>query len=267
MLKFIEAFFAYIGLPFVAFFKALESLGMFVSFHVRLIPSYFIPPYRIREILLQIEVIGVGSMGIIILSSSFTGMVLSIQFYHGFHRFGAEDFMSYPIFLAITRELGPVFAALMLTSRAISAMAAELGTMRVNEQIDAIDLLGIDSKKYLITPRVIATSLSLPILVIFFDCIGNIAAYGIAVFVLEVNAVIYQNMIQQFISFNDIIVSFIKAFVFGFLVSLIGSYMGFHTRGGAKGVGKATIYAVVLSAITIFAANYLLSVIFLALDI
>lgn len=211
------------------------------------------------------ERIGSDSLGVIVLTSIFTGMVLAIQFYHGFHQFSAENFMGYPIFLAITRELGPVFAALMLTSRAISAMAAELGTMRVSEQIDAIETLGVDSRRYLVIPRVIAATFSLPLLVILFNFIGNLSAYFIAVYVLGVNAESYQSLIQQYLKLNDLLTALLKALVFGHLVGLIGSYIGYHTRGGAKGVGIATTKAVVLSAITIFGANYLLSSLFLAL--
>ncbi|RAX58599.1 ABC transporter permease [Helicobacter monodelphidis] len=265
-MKWIEAFFSFFGRPIVALFSIFKFLGNFVLFHVHLIPSYFSRPFRFREILIQIETIGLGSFSIIALSSIFTGMVLAIQFYQGFHRFGAEEFMSYPIFLAITRELGPVFASLMLVSRAISAMAAELGTMRVNEQIDAIDLLGIDSKKFLIVPRILATSISLPLLVIIFDFLGNISAFCISTFVLDVNPIQYQSMIAQFLSFGDLFTSILKGFIFGILVSLIGSYIGFHTKGGAKGVGKSTTQAVVFSAITIFGANYLLSAFFLAVN-
>lgn len=266
-MRFFESIFATIGMPFVGLLRLVESFGHFVLFHLRLLPLYVCPPYRFKELLTQIETIGIGSLGIILLSSIFTGMVLAIQFYHGFHRFGAEDFMSYPIFLAINRELGPVFAGLMVVSRAISAMAAELGSMRVNEQIDAIDLLGIDSRQYLIVPRVLGSAISMPILVLVFDVVGNLAAFIIATIVLEANVYSYQTMIQQFFSIGDLSISLLKALVFGILISLIGSYVGFQTKGGAKGVGQATINAVVYSAVTIFGANYLLSALFLALNL
>lgn len=262
-----ETFLIILGTPFVKFIKILESFGHFVLFHIRLLPLYVRPPYRFKELFIQIETIGVGSLGIILLSSVFTGMVLAIQFYHGFHRFGAEDFMGYPIFLAINRELGPVFAGLMVVSRAISAMAAELGSMRVNEQIDAIDLLGIDSRHYLIIPRVLGSAISMPILVLVFDTVGNLAALSVASMVLDTNTYTYHTMIQQYFRIGDLAISLVKAWVFGILISLIGSYIGFHTKGGAKGVGRATINAVVYSAITIFGANYFLSALFLAFDI
>jgi len=147
----------------------------------------------------------------------------------------------------------------MVISRAISAMSAELGTMRVTEQIDAIDILGIDSREYLIVPRVIATTISLPLLVILFDFLANVSAFLISVYVLELNRVTYQSIIQQLISFSDIYTGIAKSIVFGFVISLIGAYIGYWTKGGAKGVGESTTKAVVISSISVFAVNYLFS--------
>jgi phospholipid/cholesterol/gamma-HCH transport system permease protein len=263
----IEKFFYILGKPFVDFFRLLEAFGAFVIFQIKLIPLYFTFPLRIKLTLAQVEAIGVGTFGVIFLTAMFTGMVESIQLYQGFHQFGAEAFMGYTIFISITKELGPVFGALMLVSRAISAMAAELGTMRVTEQIDAIDTLGIDSRKYLIIPRIIATTISLPILVITFDFVANFSAYIISIYVLDVNPTEYQNTINQFLVFSDIYTGIIKAFVFGFLVSSIGTYIGYFTTKGARGVGESTTKAVVYSAIVIFVSNYFLSSIFLYLEI
>jgi len=262
----IENFFARIGAPFVRMYEKIGDFGKFVEFQFALIPLYFKRPHRIREFFLQMDSIGIGTLGVILLTALFTGMVEAIQLYHGFHQFNAENFMGYTIFVSISRELGPVFAALMLTSRAISAMAAELGTMRVTEQIDAIETLAVDSKKYLIIPRILATTISLPLLVIVFDFVGNVSAYLISTEALGVNPVSYQNMIQQYLEFADIGTGVLKAFVFGFLISSIGTYLGYIARGGARGVGQATTAAVVYSAITIFAANYFLSSLFLFLD-
>jgi phospholipid/cholesterol/gamma-HCH transport system permease protein len=190
-----------------------------------------------------------------------------VQFYQAFHRFGAETFIGYTIFLAITKELGPVFGSLMLISRAISSMAAELGTMRVTEQIDAIDVLGIDSRKFLVIPRILATTISLPILIIIFDFVANISAYIISTKTLGVNPIGYQDAIIKLLKFSDIYTGIIKGFVFGFLASSIGVYIGFFAKQGARGVGEATTNAVVYSAIAIFATNYFMSVIFLFLDL
>jgi phospholipid/cholesterol/gamma-HCH transport system permease protein len=262
----IETFFAWVGRPFLHFYNKMADFGRFVEFQVGLLPLYFKRPYRVREFFQQVESIGIGTLGVILLTALFTGMVEAIQLYHGFHRFSAENFMGYTIFVSISRELGPVFAALMLISRAISAMAAELGTMRVTEQIDAIETLAVDSKKYLVIPRILATTLSLPLLVVTFDFVGNISAYLISTEALGVNPVAYQNTIQRYLVFADIGTGVLKALVFGFLISSIGTYLGYIARGGARGVGRATTSAVVYSAVTIFAANYFLSSLFLLLD-
>jgi len=154
----------------------------------------------------------------------------------------------------------------MLVSRAISAMTAELGTMRVTEQIDALDTLAVDSKKYLLVPRIIATTLATPLLVIIFVFLANVAAYIISVYALGVNPTQYQDTIRTYLEFSDIGTGIIKAFVFGYLISLIATYMGYFTKGGARGVGLATTKSVVYAAMTIFAANYFLSSLFLYLN-
>lgn len=259
----LERFFSLIGNPFVFFFKQLEGFGAFILFQVKLFPLFFTFPFRLNLVLKQVEIIGIGSLGVIFLTALFTGMVEAIQLYNGFHRFGAENFMGYTIFISITKELGPVFTSLMLISRAISAMAAELGTMRVTEQIDAIDTLAIDSKKYLLVPRIIATTISLPVLVILFDFVANFSAFLISSYALGVNPTAYQSVIQKLLLFSDIMTGVVKAFIFGFLVSAIGSYVGYFTSGGARGVGIATTKAVVLAAVSIFAANYFISAYFL----
>ena len=261
-----ERFLYFLGLPFVQFYKVLDRFGAFVIFQARLLPLFFKPPYRFKETLQQIEIIGVGSFFVIALTAIFTGLVEAIQLYHGFHKFGAESFMGYTIFVSISKELGPVFGALMLVSRAISAMTAELGTMRVTEQIDAIDTLAVDSKKYLLIPRIIASTISTPILVIIFVFLGNVAAYLISTLALGVNPTEYKNTITTYLEFSDIGTGIIKAAVFGYLISIIGTYIGYFTRGGARGVGLSTTKAVVYAAMTVFAANYFLSSLFLFLD-
>jgi phospholipid/cholesterol/gamma-HCH transport system permease protein len=263
----INNFFAFFGKPFVKLFLSLNEFGKFIIFQIQLIPLYFTFPLRIKQIIIQIDTIGIGTFWVIFLTALFTGMVEAIQLYEGFHQFGAESFMGYTIFVSITKELGPVFGALMLVSRAISSMAAELGTMRVTEQIDAIDILGIDSRKYLLIPRIIATTISLPLLIIIFDFIANFSAYLVSIHILDINSIEYRNTILQFLKFSDIYTGVIKGFIFGFLVGIIGTYIGYTTYGGARGVGVSTTKAVIYSAITIFGANYLISSIFMILNI
>ncbi len=262
----IENIFYIIGKFILSFVSIFNNFGKFVIFQLQLLPLFFSPPFKLKEILRQISTIGLGSFGVVFLTAMFTGMVYAVQLYQGFRNFDAENFMGYPIFISITKELGPVFGALMVTSRSISAMAAELGTMRVTEQIDAIDTLSIDSRKYLLTPRIFATTISLPILIVLFDFVGNFSAYLVSKYVLDVNPISYQNMIQQYLTYSDIYSGIVKGFIFGYLISSIGTYIGYHTKGGARGVGEATTKAVVLSAITIFASDYLLSSLFLILN-
>lgn len=259
----IESVLGFIGSPFVKFYQMIEQFGVFILFQgviwMRL-PFFY---RRMGLMLKQIETIGFGTLGVVTLTALFTGMVEAIQLYNGFHEFGVETFMGYTIFVSITKELGPVFASLMLISRSVSAMAAELGTMRVTEQIDAIDILGVDSKAYLIVPRIVATTISLPLLVLWFDFIAVSSAYLISSNVLDVNPTAYQDTIMRLGHFSDIGSGMIKAAIFGFIVSSIGSYVGYFTRGGARGVGESTIAAVVYSAVAIFVANYFLSAVFL----
>ena len=260
-----ERLFTAIGTPFVKSFSSLDGLGVFILFQLRVFPLLIKCLSRKTLLFKQIEVIGIGTIGVVVLTGMFTGMVESIQLYNGFHDFGVESFMGYTIFVSITKELGPVFASLMLISRAVSAMAAELGTMRVTEQIDAIETLGVDSKAYLIVPRIVATTISLPLLVAAFDFVAISSAYFVSTMVLDVNPVEYQDTIMRLGTFSDIGSGLIKATVFGLLVSSIGTYMGYFTHGGARGVGQATIKAVVYSAVSIFIANYFLSSFFLFL--
>lgn len=246
--------------------KRINELGSFILFQIRLIPLFFQKPFRFGLITKHIESIGANSLLVVGLTALFTGMVMAIQLYSAFHKFSAENLMGYAIFLAIGRELGPVFTALMLISRAISAMSAELGTMRVTEQIDAIDVLSIDSRSYLITPRIVATIIATPFLVVFFDLVANLGSYLLAVHALGVNPTIYMRTVMQFAELGDFMQGFVKGLVFGYVISAIGTYIGYHAKGGAKGVGIATTQAVVFASVALFLVNYFLSSLFLLLN-
>lgn len=266
-MKVLENIFASVGSPIVRLYLLFEGFGKFIIFQVTLLMHFYTVFQRLRVTAQQVETIGYGTLGVVTLTALFTGMVEAIQLYDGFHQFGVENFMGYTIFASITKELGPVFASLMLISRAISAMAAELGTMRVTEQIDAIDILGIDSRYYLIIPRIVATMISLPLLVLWFDMVAVGSAYGISTFVLEVNPTAYQETLTKLGEMSDVFSGVLKGFIFAYLVSAIGTYIGYHTEGGARGVGRSTISAVVYSAISIFIANYFISSLLLFLKI
>jgi phospholipid/cholesterol/gamma-HCH transport system permease protein len=261
-----EAIFSFIGTPFVRFMKSMENFGGFIIFQLQLLVLMFKRPWRIKQIFEQLEVIGVGTFGVIFLTALFLGLIEAVQLYQGFSKFGAESFMGYTIFISISRELAPLLAGLMVTAQAISSMSAELGTMRVTEQIDAIETLAVNSKKYLLVPRIIATTIAVPLLVIAFDFISNISAFLMAWFALDMNPVVYQDSIAQLLRFSDIGTGVLKGLIYGYLIGSIGTYVGYHTSGGAKGVGIATTRAVVLASVTIFIADLFISIVFLALD-
>ncbi|GHV04749.1 ABC transporter permease [Campylobacterota bacterium] len=262
----IEALFFRVGKPFYALWELTCAVGEFFIFQARLTVLSFAPPYRFGLMIKQIEVIGVDSLIVIAMTAVFSGLVMSIQLYQAFHHFGAEEMMGYAIFVSIGRELGPVFTALMIISRAASAMAAEIGTMRVTEQIDAIEVLSVDSRAYLLVPRVLASMIALPLLTVIFITIANIGAYILATQALGVNPNAYMRSIYNFSKLGDFIPSLIKSLVFGWLIGSIATYIGYRTKGGAKGVGLATTSAVVSASVALFLANYFLSSIFLLLD-
>ena len=189
-------------------------------------------------------------------------MVLALQSYTGFARLNAESAIATVVVLTMTRELGPVLAGLMVAGRVGAAIAAEIGTMRVTEQIDALSTLSTDPYKYLIVPRLIAGVTTLPILVLIADIIGVFGGYVVSIHSLDFNAANYLKLTWQFLEPLDVITGLVKAAVFGFLVTLMGCYHGFHSRGGAQGVGAAATNAVVSASVLILAANYMITTAF-----
>ena len=214
---------------------------------------------RIHSTFQQMYYIGVKSSGVVILTSTFIGMVEALQVYHGFHKFGAENMIGYTVAVSLGRELAPVITALMVVARSVSAMAAEIGSMKVTEQIDALRVMAVDPINFLVSPRIVATTIMMPFLVIISNVAGNIGGYLVGMVVLKLNPTAYISNIQTFISSDDITYGFIKAAVFGLIVSLIGCYMGINTKGGSRGVGVSTTNAVVLASISVFVADYFLS--------
>lgn len=217
------------------------------------------PPFKLNYIFKQMEFIGVRSVFVIILTGAFTGMVLALQSYYGFKKFGSEGLVGATVALSMTRELGPVLTSLMVTGRAGSAMAAELGTMRVTEQIDALTVMALNPIKYLVTPRVIAAFLVLPVLTVISNFVGIIGGYIVGVKLLGINEGAYIDKMIKFVELNDIYNGLVKAAVFGIIFSIISCYKGFYTKGGAEGVGRATTEAVVVSSVTILIADYVLT--------
>ena len=245
-----------IGHVFLLFLSAIGRLALFM-WHI--ISEGLRPPYYPRQFGRMIIEIGYYSLPVIGLTTLFTGAALALQSYSGFSRFSAESSIPIVVALAITRELGPVMAGLMLAGRIGAAFAAEIGTMRVTEQIDALVTLSTSPYKYLLFPRLIAAAIMLPCLVFIGDVIGIFGGYLVSVKALNFAPVPYINNTWEYLKWFDVTSGMMKAAVFGFIVALMGCYHGYHSKGGAQGVGAATTNAVVSASILILLANYLLT--------
>jgi phospholipid/cholesterol/gamma-HCH transport system permease protein len=217
------------------------------------------PPIFPRQILEQMLRIGYNSLPVVGLTAFFTGGVLALQIYIGSSRFNAESLVSQIVALGITRELGPVLAGLMVAGRISAAIAAELGTMRVTEQIDALVTLSTNPFRYLVAPRVVAAVICMPLLVGIADTIGIMGGYIVGTRSLGFNSAAYLKNTVDFLEFHDVTSGLIKSAVFGFIIALMGCYQGFNSKGGAQGVGRATTNAVVSASILILAANYVMT--------
>jgi phospholipid/cholesterol/gamma-HCH transport system permease protein len=239
--------------------KFTIELGEIWMMFVESIYWAFRRPYKVAYIFKQMEFVGVNSMAVVVITGAFTGMVLALQSYYGFRKFGAEGLVGTTVALSMTRELGPVLTSLMVTGRAGSAMAAELGTMRVTEQIDALTVMALNPVKYLVTPRVIASFFMLPILTVISDFVGIVGGYVVGVKLLGINEGAYVNKMVNYLQLEDIYNGLLKAAVFGLILSVISCYKGFYAHGGAEGVGKATTDAVVVSSVTILISDYVLT--------
>jgi phospholipid/cholesterol/gamma-HCH transport system permease protein len=237
----------------------LTTLGnMFLFFTYALI-SIFKPPFRFKNYFDTLEFVGVGSLFIIFLTGSFTGAVLALQGAYAFAQFNAEGMTGATVALTLTRELSPVLTALMVTGRAISAMATEIGTMRVTEQIDALHTMAVEPIHYLVSPRIFSTIFMMPVLTMVFNLVGMIGAYLVAVIMMNIDPGIFMDKIKWIVTVQDLNSGLIKAVVFGAIISLNGTYYGYYTTGGARGVGEATTKAVVSSSILIFILDYFLT--------
>ncbi|MFA4993708.1 MAG: ABC transporter permease [Bdellovibrionales bacterium] len=242
----------------------LSVVGRLSQFAIRSVRHCFLPPFYLRQTLKQFLDIGYYSLPVVGLTTLFTGMVLALQSHTGFSRFDAESAIPTVVVLSITRELGPVMAGLMVAGRIGASIAAELGTMRVTEQIDALSTLSTNPYKYLIAPRLIAGTLMLPLLVLIGDIIGVFGGFVVSVYDLGFNAANYISQTWQYLEFRDVTSGLWKAATFGFIITLMGCYHGFNSKGGAQGVGKATTNAVVSASILILVVNYLLTGLFFA---
>ncbi len=251
-----------VGRVFLNFLATVGKLSVFTGLALR---HCVTPPFYFRLTIRQMIDIGYYSLPVVGMTAIFTGMVLALQSYSGFSRFSAEGAVATVVVLSVTRELGPVLAGLMVAGRIGGSMAAEIGTMKVTEQIDALTTLSINPYKYLVAPRLIAGLAMMPILVLVADIIGVFGGFLIAVNKLDFNAANYLSQTFEFLEVRDVVSGLVKAAVFGFVITLMGCYHGYNSRGGAQGVGTSTINAVVSSLILILIFNYIITELFFAI--
>jgi len=260
-MNFILGLIAAIGAAVLNAVAFIGELGMFAFSGLSHILR---PPYYPRMIGRSLMEIGFNSLPVVALTALFTGMVLALQSYTGFSRFNAESAIASVVVLSVTRELGPVLAGLMVSGRAGAAMAAELGTMRVTDQIDALSTLSTEPMKYLVAPRLIAGIIALPLLVAIADILGVMGGFLVATWKLGFNPGTYLVSTFSNLRSDDVVSGLIKAGVFGFIIALMGCFNGYRSRGGAQGVGAATTNAVVSASILILAFDYVLTELFFA---
>lgn len=249
-------FLAAVGAAFLGF---LAAAGRIVLFTLAALAAMARPPWYPRQILRQMIDIGYYSLPVVGLTAIFTGMVLALQTYTGFSRFAAESAIPNVVVLSMTRELGPVIAGLMVAGRIGAAIAAEIGTMRVTDQIDALTTLSTNPYKYLVVPRLLSGTLMLPLLVLVANVIGVFGGFLVSTYKLDFNPATYIQRTADFLETMDVVAGLTKAAVFGFIVTLMGCFHGYTSRGGAQGVGAATTYAVVSGSILILLFDYILT--------
>ena len=253
-------FLAVIGRVVISFLRAAGRIGLFA---VNAVKNIFLPPFYPRELFRQMMNIGYYSLPVVGLTTLFTGAALAVNIYEGSARFNAESTLPTIVVIGIVRELGPTLCGLIVAGRVSASMAAELGTMRVTEQIDALTTLSTDPFKYLIAPRILATVIMMPfMLVLVADTIGVLGGYLLATAKLGFNSGNYIKSTVDFLEAIDVMASMTKAAVFGFFISVMGCYHGFNTRGGAQGVGISTTNAVVSACIMILLSNYIVTEMF-----
>ena len=240
-------------------FGFIDQLGRMLAFTRDFGRWLFQRPYRWGELLTHMETIGVRSIPIIALTGLFTGMVFGLQTGYSFRLFNAENLVGATLGLALTREIAPVFTALMLTARMGSSMAAEIGSMRVTEQIDALESMAVNPMHFLVVPRIVATTLMSPLLCALFIYIGVAGGYVVTTKLLGIHPFYFMQNLEYYVDDTDLYQGLIKAACFGFLLSLISCYRGYTTKGGSKGVGTATTTAVVISSVVILISDYFLT--------
>ncbi len=235
------------------------EVGRFFVILWRVVAWTFRPPYDLRQLLNQMTRVGIDSVPVVMLTAVFTGMVMALQTFSTLKRFNAEGYVGSLVALSMVRELSPVLSALIMAGRCGSAMGAELGTMRVTEQIDALEVQATDPIHYLMVPRVWATTIMLPMLVGLANAVGIAGGYVVSVILFGANPVTYLDNTFQFMDYDDVTSGLVKAAVFGALIALVGCQKGYFTTGGAEGVGRSTTRAVVLASIAILISDFFLT--------
>ena len=238
--------------------SALREMGRMFLFLLSALEMIFKPPFKFRQFLRQMRFFGNKSMLVILLTGSFTGMVLALQLYYILRKFGSEALLGPGIALSLIRELGPVLSALMVTGRAGSALTAEIGMMRISEQIDALTAMALSPIRYLIVPNIVAALVVFPLITAIFDVVGIYGGYLVGVKLLSISSGTYFSLMEDYVEMKDILLGLYKSISFGLIVSWISCYKGFNSGFGAAGVSKATTEAVVLSSILILIWDYAL---------
>jgi phospholipid/cholesterol/gamma-HCH transport system permease protein len=239
--------------------KIIKEFGLFGIFCADIFRTMLHAPLKTKKIVAQMVAVGIESLPVVISTGATIGGVLALHAYKGLSTFGADQFIGPLVFLAMAREFGPVLSALMVAGRAGSAMTAEIGTMRISEQLDALTTLSINVNQYLLVPRVIASVITLPVLSMICTTCGVVVGYLISIHSLGINPEVYTESIKAAVNTSDLTQGFIKAAIFGLLLSLVGCYKGMVTVGGAKGVGKSTTESVVYASMGVLVVDYILT--------
>ncbi len=236
----------------------LESMGRFGRFLIEAITYVFVPPFKLGRLLDRINFIGFRSLTIVVLTGAFTGMVLGLQVFLTLSRFGSEAFLGPAVALSLIRELGPVLCAVFVTGLAGSALTAEIGIMKITEQIDALTVMALNPTRYLVVPAVVAGLVTFPLMTAIFDVVGIFGGYLVGVELLGLSPGTYFGEMQSFVDWRDLMTGFWKALSFGIVVPWVCTYKGFHCGHGAEGVARATTQAVVLASVLILVWDYFL---------
>ncbi|HEX3204597.1 MAG TPA: MlaE family lipid ABC transporter permease subunit [Nitrospiraceae bacterium] len=237
----------------------IQEMGRMLLFLLTTVAWLVRPPFRPFQILKQLHFIGFKSTFVVVLTAMFTGMVLGLQGYYTLRKFGSEALLGSAVALSMIRELGPVLAALMVTARAGSAMTAEIGIMRITEQIDALDTMAVNPQQYLIAPKIVAGLIGVPLLVAIFDVVGIYGGYLVGVDLLGVSSGSYWSSIESAVDWKDVYGGILKSISFGLLITWVCSYKGYYTRMSAEGLGTATTEAVVLASVVVLVWDYFLT--------